>query len=465
MIITTNPSWWWRRLLVACLVGAVLVAGMPGPAAGELIPYFRLESRQKRWGYADSTGRLVIAPQYEAATRFRDDGLAEVRRQGLWGMIDAQGREVIPLRYRRLFPFSDGLALAALDTGQPVPGVQELGPGPGQRTPVTRTVHGFLDRQGQVAIPFQYGWAHPFRDGVAPVSQSRPSPHCLATDGGRAVLWGLIDTRGRTILQIEHCLVTPADNGWVRVEYEKRGPNEARVGYVDREGRVLIPKLPYDWAATRWSEGYLMVRQQGRWGFIDRSGREVIPPRFQEVSSFFDGRARARQDGRWGYIDPTGTVKIPFQYEDAGEFDQGLACVRIGDRSGFIDRDGRLQIPARFDWSWSCDRPFTEGLRATPQGGKWGYIDRAGAFVIPPRFDEAWGFSEGLAAVRLDGLWGFVDRTGRLAIPARYFRVDNGFVRGLAYVTTRQPDPCCQGIYKFAEGLIDHQGREFFDAP
>ena len=143
----------------------------------------------------------------------------------------------------------------------------------------------------------------------------------------------------------------------------------------------------------------------------------------------------------------------------------GVAGLGLAAGAARADATADLVAPGAKVEKLSGGFTFTEGLRATPQGGKWGYIDRAGTFVIPPRFDEAWGFSEGLAAVRQDGLWGFVDRTGRLPIPARYFRVDDGFVRGLAYVTVRQPDPCCQGIYRFAEGFIDHQGREFFDAP
>jgi hypothetical protein len=94
-----------------------------------------------------------------------------------------------------------------------------------------------------------------------------------------------------------------------------------------------------------------------------------------------------------------------------------------------------------------------------------GYIDRTGKFVIAPQFDEAWGFSEGAAAVRKGSLWGFVDRTGAFVVPPKYFRVDEGFIDGYARVTVRLNDPCCQGLYKFSQGFLNHQGREFFDAP
>lgn len=451
----------------------------PQSTVPELIPYLRKETgtgireSAKRWGYADPEGRLVIPAQFEVARFFSEDGLARVRRNGRWGMIDRQGREVVPIAYHGLEPFSDGLAAVSVESGQPIPGVHELGPRPGQRKPLFTRDHGFLNRQGQIAIPLDYFGAFPFREGVARVTQPKRAAHCRATHLGHAVLWGMIDTQGRLVLPIEHCHIGPAEDGWIRVKYDEPltwdangGPYDGRVGFVDRAGRVLIPPLPYDWVGERWSEGYVPVRRQGRYGFVDRQGREVIAPRFEEISGFKEGLARVKLGGKWGFVDPAGAVRIPFQYDsDAGDFDGGLACVKIGDRTGFVDRDGKLAIPARFDWSWSCNRYFREGLRPTPQGGKWGYIDRAGAFVIPPRFDEAWAFSEGLAAVRQDALWGFVDATGRLVIPPRYFRVDSGFDRGLAHVTVRQPDPCCQGVYRFSDGFIDRRGREFFDPP
>jgi WG containing repeat len=440
----------------------------PHSGPEELIPYQRKtkvrEFETEVWGYADRSGRLVIPPQFDVARRFGPDGLAEVKRDDRWGMVDRQGREVIPIRYIRTMPFSDGLAVVGDDTGEAIPGMWKLGPNPGQRTAITDSAYGFIDRQGKVAIPLEYDWVHPFQEGIARVSLSRASIRCPAVDLGRATLWGLIDTKGRPVLPIEHCKIGPIDGGWIRVVYESRGLGDERVGFVDREGRVLLAKLPYDWAADFWREDLLEVRRQNLHGLIDRKGREVVPLRYENLY-VGEGRIRAKLGGKWGFLDTTGKIVIPFDYEVAGDFDQGLACVIVGSRTGFIDRDGRMAIAPQYDWDPNCSWRFSEGLRPVAQGGKWGYIDRRGAWVITPQFDEAWGFSEGLAAVKRGELWGFVDRGGKLVIPPRYFRVDNGFVDGLAYVTVRQPKSWNKELFDFSEGFIDRQGREFFDRP
>src|SRR4029434_6193855 len=124
------------------------------------------------------------------------------------------------------------------------------------------------------------------------------------------------------------------------------------------------------------------------------------------------------------------------------------------------DRTGKVVIEAPSDSILDCRWFFSEGLLPASRGGKWGYIDRQGQFVIAPQFDEVWGFSEGLAAMRQGDLWGFIDQKGAIVVPPRYFRVDRGFVNGLAYVTVRDGEGPFG--YRFSVGYLTHQGKEFF---
>ena len=449
--------------ILLAVLGTVVHRQGPAPALPDLIPFQKHSaSGDEIWGYADPSGRLVIPAQYEKAKRFAPEGVAEVRRNKQWGLIDKQGREVVPPQLTYHVDIGDGLLGGCVDDGQPIPGLSILGPKPGQQTPVMGSKCGFFDYQGKVAIPFEYDWVHPFREGVAPVSVSRRSDRCRLD----AKLYGLIDTKGAVILPFEHCHIGLAQNGLIRVVYENRGLGQDRVGFVDRQGKVVIPKLPYDSVGEDWRGGLMPVGAGGRTGLIDRTGREIAPPKYQGVSGLAGGLIRVTLDGKSGYLDANGQTVIPLQFDDAGDFDDGLACVRIGGRQGFIDRTGKLVVTVRSDPGWSCRWIFSDGLRPAPQGDKWGYINRSGQFAIAPQFDEAWGFTEGRAAVRQGELWGFIDQKGTVVIPPRYFRVDEVFANGLAYVTVRVTDPCCKGmINKWSEGFITRQGKEFFDRP
>ena len=66
-----------------------------------------------KYGYADKTGQIVIAPQFDEAYRFRE-GLAGVRFRGRWGFIDKNAEWVIEPKPWRPFGFFEGLAMVAV---------------------------------------------------------------------------------------------------------------------------------------------------------------------------------------------------------------------------------------------------------------------------------------------------------------------------------------------------------------
>ncbi len=74
-----------------------------------------------KFGFFDSTGHIVIPPQFDFASPFREgraavatgcrvrwEGEMRVWEGGCWGFIDREGGVVIPLRYEAVEPFSGG---------------------------------------------------------------------------------------------------------------------------------------------------------------------------------------------------------------------------------------------------------------------------------------------------------------------------------------------------------------------
>ncbi|MBP1765563.1 MAG: hypothetical protein H6Q65_2621 [Firmicutes bacterium] len=60
-----------------------------------------------KYGYVDSTGKMVIAPVYDFTWGFYE-GMAYAKNNGKWGYIDRSGREIIAVRYDDLYSISDG---------------------------------------------------------------------------------------------------------------------------------------------------------------------------------------------------------------------------------------------------------------------------------------------------------------------------------------------------------------------
>ena len=92
---------------------------------------------EKKVGFVDETGKLVIPCNYVHALDFRD-GLASVQEGGTFkiGYINHQGETVIPFLYRKGGDFEDGLAMVSSDNG----------------------LWGAINQKNMVVYPFKYGW-------------------------------------------------------------------------------------------------------------------------------------------------------------------------------------------------------------------------------------------------------------------------------------------------------------------
>jgi len=69
--------------------------------------FIRVE-KNKKYGFIDKTGKLVISIGYEDAGTF-EEGLAAVKKNGKWGYIDKIGKVVIPMVYDNVRSFEEGL--------------------------------------------------------------------------------------------------------------------------------------------------------------------------------------------------------------------------------------------------------------------------------------------------------------------------------------------------------------------
>ena len=352
-----------------------------------------------RWGYMDTTGRIVIPMRYERAQDF-SEGLAAVEIDGRWAFIDRTGNEVIPARFISVYNFKSGMARV------------EIAPGSWR----------YIDRSGKIVIDleFKYGFeALDFNEGLASIYIEDPIRfECL-----NKVFQNLRDDYNNS-------------KGYIASKFC------GRWGFINPTGAIVIE--PQFIEAFDFSEGLAAVRVQDvkepnqrrwRYGYIDRAGNVVIQPQFEAAFDFSEGLARVLVAGRMGFIDKTGRLVVEAKFDDAKDFHEGLAQVKIADRWGYLDRTGKLAIPAEFKISGR----FSEGLAAANRAGNLGgYIDRTGSMVISEQFGVAWPFSEGLARVQIgDGRgsfnkWGYIDKSGKIVISRNVW--GRPFREGLALV-------------------------------
>jgi hypothetical protein len=68
----------------------------------------------KKWGYIDTTGAIIIPIKYTEAESF-SEGYGRVRMGHKWGLYDKTGREIIKPTFSMIGPFEKGKAKVMLD--------------------------------------------------------------------------------------------------------------------------------------------------------------------------------------------------------------------------------------------------------------------------------------------------------------------------------------------------------------
>lgn len=133
-----------------------------------------------------------------------------------YGFMDVNGKIVIAQQFDFVQPFSDGLAVAAID-GK----------------------YGFIDKTGKAVIPMEYDYAYPFTGGYAGVCK----------DGK----WGCIDKEGKVVLPLQYDACFGSDGVLFSVG-EEQADGEMLYSLIYADGKVLADHLtdvtvPVDGAA------------------------------------------------------------------------------------------------------------------------------------------------------------------------------------------------------------------------
>nr|WP_245712659.1 WG repeat-containing protein [Micromonospora nigra] len=206
-------------------------------------PVLTFDERQRRWGYADSEGDLVLDGYAEA--RPFQEGVAWVRRpdRATWELIDTTGSTLLGPHFRAVGSFSDGLAWVSVD-------------GTGDWFAI--------DRAGEVVVPPGFEDVRPFRRGVAAVRR-----------GG----WGAVDRTGRLVVPTRyHGMTTPLADGRYVDGFTDEGlavvDAGGRRGVVDRTGRTVVPAAHP--VLVIHPVAFLVGDGAGRWGALDRRGAPLI---------------------------------------------------------------------------------------------------------------------------------------------------------------------------------------------
>jgi hypothetical protein len=358
------------------------------------------------WGFLDSTGVMVIEPQFTFARDFINE-VGIVAAGDKWGVVDRRGQMLIPCQY-------DGVAFLD-NTDNKIIRVYRQEP-----------KYGLIDTLGQLRVNAVYDEIGAFSEGRLAVRR-----------GG---LWGFINADGEEVIPCRYREVANFSEGLAAVKLGHYW------GYVDQDGEVQV-SFKYAQAGD-FREGLAWVSDRKGVGYIDRQEQWAIEPQFEKGYEFFRGVARVVIEGRYGLINREGDLILKPKYDQIKAFDlYGLAVYSTGKdevKYGVLNLRGEAVTKPVF---LSIDA-FQEGMAAVKLRDGYGYIDTTGRMVIPAVYSLASGFSEGRAAVQFERECGYIAATGDQVVPFQFSKCMD-FEGGKAIVYN--------GIRR--AGLVDRNGE------
>ena len=372
----------------------------PKTLVGELHMYE--DEKTNKFGYLDDAGNVIVQAKYNysygtqsyfAQTEFCFlnnerpeigvfyDGMAMVADSCGYGFVDKNGNEIIKCQYHIVLPFREGLAA-----------VEDK-----------KTMKwGYINKKGEVVIPFIFVYPRSFTEGYAFVKKEDNK-------------WAYIDKRGENI--------TPwGETHRVNLFFvDGLAPiySNGKCGYIDYSGKIAIPCIYDD--AEQFSGKYAAVKKGEKWGVINRDGQYVIPPIYSLIFNIVDSYVFAQDENRnKGVVDVLGNSIIPFEYSSLSYAGDSIFIISIWDRStekwkrGFKHASGKLIYGIELEGAYG----YNMGLASVKKNGKWGFIDKKGNLVIPFKYDDSRDFEEdGMAFVKLDNLWVSIDTKGNVQTP------------------------------------------------
>lgn len=233
-----------------------------------------IENEEYLFGFINTKGELVIPFMYKDATEF-SEGLSFVMNDSIRGYIDTNNRFVFAMKNAAGNQFKEGYADINNKDFQ----------------------IGYINKNGEIAIPLQFDVASPFSEGLA-----------FAVKGTQ---FGFINKNGNFVFFVDGYVAKQFSDGLSFVGKLVR-QKQLVWRLINSKGDYLSDYVFED--VREFSNGYAAVKKDGRWLFINRNNEEVFKNEYSYIDSFVDGKAWVSlKNGKQGFIDTSGVlvVEIP----------------------------------------------------------------------------------------------------------------------------------------------------------
>jgi hypothetical protein len=272
--------------------------------------YFCLVSEDRKMGFANEKGEIVIPLEYDYYAEDADlsvfyfgKAMAMLRKKGKWGAINPKGEEMIPFMYDiyNVLKGNPHTLIALSRNGK-------------------WTIQNLQGKKIDIELNFTY--ENNFNKLLNSAENSKYDAYLSETATG----YGLINTKGEILLPFHYSEPTEiSQQGFVGV-YDLASE---KMGLADTNGKLILP-LKYTDIGNSWQlvkneltaifhhqlpSGYFKVVQNGKVGLVQANGKEVFPCVYAEIGYKSQNEWWVLQNDKVGLVNEKGKILLPIAYE------------------------------------------------------------------------------------------------------------------------------------------------------
>lgn len=287
-------------------------------------------------------------------------------------------------------------------------------------------------------IPPQFDVVEPGRNGYSIVGIHGASTG-IVIDGKTSVTtdrYGLVENRtGRMVMKPNYSCIrkedldTTAFRGFVRATLVN-----GAIALVSTDGAERTMSFTY---VDNVQNGYARFCVEGKWTIEDPGERITNIFRFATEQSLNIGRTFGTAStvptfmeknicisgGKWGYLDSTGHITIPATYDGAKQITKETGIVKKEKKWGMIDMKGTTRIPIVYDVLYYMNTDTNTFVIAQMNGIRYGYVDRNGNIKIPADLKLSKVLGNGFIGFSKTGKWGVMNSQGVLVCNENYHEI------------------------------------------
>lgn len=455
-------------VLIFFIVFAMMILGIKKLLTTKTSPTGRISTisyfpvyTNKKWGVIDSTGEIVITPQYEEMiiipnktkayfictydvdyenneyktkvineknetiidgydkVNFLDtiknseiiylDDILKVEKDGKKGLISLNGSKILNCDYEEI-SILQGIENSFL--------IKKNG------------LVGVCDYEGNIIIEPKYkdiqGIGGSYKNGYITIS----------TDN----LYGITDFNSSIIFENKYLDIK---NIYSSNKYAVK--KEDKYIIIDKSEKNVLDMLFDDVVDINNNE--IMYIKDKKYGVINTEGQIVIEPTYEELKFLDNGLYIAKKDNKYGLINSNNENEIEFKYMDIeyislagiiiGKLDNNeyelydktsmsmklkVNSIDVKDKYIIVTMNGQTKyFNFKFEEKDAKSILINNTLFGAKKGDKYGFIDSDSNVIVDYKYDNITEFNEyGFAGIKLNGLWGVIGLDGKEVIAPKY---------------------------------------------